>query len=161
VLPSLDLAPVRLNRDSWCVVATMGHYDEDALAALLSFDVPYVGLIASRRRMRAVLDLLAVRGITRLDRVRRAGLGAVSASQPEIALAALAEIVAERRAQRKAPERTPEAGATAVDPVCGMTVEVAGALHTAREGETIRYFCSAHCREAFAGSPERYVSAPR
>ncbi len=159
VLPSLDLAPVQLNRESWCVVATMGHYDEDALAALLPFDVPYVGLIASRRRMRAVLDLLAARGITRLDRVRRAGLGAVSASQPEIALAALAEIVAERRTRRKTPERAPEAGATAVDPVCGMTVEVVGALHTVREGETIRYFCSAHCREAFAASPERYAGA--
>lgn len=153
VLPSLNLAPARPNRDSWCVVATMGHYDEDALAAVLPFDVSYVGLIASRRRMRAVVDLLAARQVAGLDRIRRAGLGAVSASQQEIALAALAEIVAERRSQRNAPARVPNLPATAVDPVCGMAVDVEGALHTLRDGETTRYFCSAHCREAFIKTP--------
>ncbi len=156
VMSSLDLAHAGLNIDGWAVVATMGHYDEDALAALLQFDVPYVGLIASRRRMRAVLDLLAARGISGLDRVRRPGQDAIRASQQEIALAALADIVAHRRARRPAPAPL-ETSASAQDPVCGMTVDVAEAIHTLPTGGAIHYFCSAHCREAFAASPQAYL----
>ena len=54
-----------------------------------------------------------------------------------------------------------EAGAavetTARDPVCGMSVERAGARHTARhEGRTF-YFCCARCRERFAAAPEDFL----
>ena len=34
------------------------------------------------------------------------------------------------------------------DPVCGMTVDEATALHAERNGETF-YFCSDHCRQEF------------
>jgi Cu+-exporting ATPase len=34
------------------------------------------------------------------------------------------------------------------DPICGMTVDEATALHAERDGETF-YFCSDHCREKF------------
>lgn len=34
------------------------------------------------------------------------------------------------------------------DPVCGMTVDKANALHAEREGKTF-YFCSDHCRQKF------------
>ena len=154
VVGSLDLSRVGLGADTWSVVATMGHYDEDALAAVLSYEVPYVGLIASRRRARTVLDLLRGRGASGLDRVRRPGQAVVSPSQQEIALETLAEIVRERRmrlAQTSPAVGLPE---SAIDPVCGMTVELAGALHTLRQGDTTHYFCSAHCREAFAHQSE-------
>jgi YHS domain-containing protein len=37
----------------------------------------------------------------------------------------------------------------AIDPVCGMQVEVANAsAHSERDGQTV-YFCSDHCRERF------------
>jgi Cu+-exporting ATPase len=36
----------------------------------------------------------------------------------------------------------------AIDPICGMTVDEASALHAERVGETF-YFCSEHCREKF------------
>jgi P-type Cu+ transporter len=50
----------------------------------------------------------------------------------------------------------------AIDPVCGMTVDVARARHThVHEGSTW-YFCSARCREKFVADPQRYaVPAPR
>jgi Cu+-exporting ATPase len=35
---------------------------------------------------------------------------------------------------------------TAIDPVCGMTVDKSSPLHAERDGQTY-YFCSAHCRE--------------
>ena len=40
----------------------------------------------------------------------------------------------------------------AKDPICGMTVDEATALHAERDGETF-YFCSEHCREKFLSTP--------
>lgn len=38
------------------------------------------------------------------------------------------------------------------DPVCGMTVDEATALHAERDGKTF-YFCSDHCRQKFMSTP--------
>lgn len=38
------------------------------------------------------------------------------------------------------------------DPICGMTVDEATALHTERNGETF-YFCSDHCLQKFLAAP--------
>ncbi len=147
VIGSLDLALAQPNSSTWAVVATMGHYDEDAIEALLRYDVAYIGLVASRRRAATVLGVLQGRGVNGLDRVRRAADSSVGGSQEEIALATLAEIAAERHAdQRRYAIPLPE---TAIDPICGMTVEVKGAMHTLRVGETIHYFCGAGCLDAF------------
>src|SRR5262252_226260 len=45
---------------------------------------------------------------------------------------------------------------TAIDPVCGMTVEIAAARHTHTLGTSTWYFCSKHCLERFAADPDRY-----
>lgn len=42
--------------------------------------------------------------------------------------------------------------AVAKDPVCGMTVDEATALHAERDGKTF-YFCSDHCRQEFQSAP--------
>jgi xanthine dehydrogenase accessory factor len=153
VLDSLNLDRASVGRNTWAVVATMGHYDEDALAALLPHPLAYVGLVASRRRRQAVLELLQAQGVDGLDRIRRPADDAVAASQQEIALAVLSEIVAERRARQPSPMPMPQGPPlTAVDPVCGMTVTIAESLHTLKDGEASVFFCSAHCREAFKAS---------
>src|SRR2546423_7978773 len=127
VIGSLDLAPAQPMASTWAVVATMGHYDEDAIEVLLRSDVPYIGLVASRRRAAMVLEVLAGRGAGGLERVRRAADSSVGGSQEEIALATLAEIVAERHEhQRRYAIALP---VTAVDPICGMSVDVKGAMH--------------------------------
>ena len=46
---------------------------------------------------------------------------------------------------------------TARDPVCGMTVERAGARHTARHAGQTFYFCCARCRERFSAAPEEFL----
>jgi Cu+-exporting ATPase len=46
----------------------------------------------------------------------------------------------------------------AVDPVCGMTVEMAVAKHRMSHAGTEYYFCSKSCREKFAAAPERYLA---
>ena len=38
------------------------------------------------------------------------------------------------------------------DPICGMTVDEATALHVERDGKTF-YFCSDHCRQKFLSAP--------
>ena len=94
-----------------------------------------------------VLGVLADRGNQGLDRVRRAADSSVGGTQEEIALAVLAEIVAERQARQ--PIFQIALPATAIDPICGMTVEIKGAMHTLAMGETSYYFCSAGCTDAF------------
>ncbi len=46
----------------------------------------------------------------------------------------------------------------ALDPVCGMSVEVGKAAKTEYGGETY-YFCCSHCQQAFESRPEEYVGA--
>jgi len=46
----------------------------------------------------------------------------------------------------------------ALDPVCGMNVEVGKAAKTEYGGETY-YFCCSHCQQAFESSPEEYMGA--
>lgn len=38
------------------------------------------------------------------------------------------------------------------DPICGMTVDEATALHTKRDGKTF-YFCGDHCLQKFLATP--------
>ena len=38
------------------------------------------------------------------------------------------------------------------DPICGMTVDQATALHTERDGKAF-YFSSDHCRQKFLSTP--------
>jgi Cu+-exporting ATPase len=50
-------------------------------------------------------------------------------------------------------EKTMETSKTATkDPICGMTVDEATALHEERDGKT-SYFCSDHCRQKFLSTP--------
>lgn len=138
------------------VVATMGHGDEELLAAALAADAGYVGLVASARRAASVLAGLRARGLTDEDvlRVRApAGLDLGPSSQEEIAVAILAELVAWRHTR---PDESP-VPQEALDPVCGMTVSVeAAAERVVHEGVTV-VFCSAHCRARFEAEPDRYA----
>jgi Cu+-exporting ATPase len=47
---------------------------------------------------------------------------------------------------------------TTKDPICGMTVDAATALHAERDGKTFS-FCSDHCRTKFLSTPA--VASPR
>jgi xanthine dehydrogenase accessory factor len=156
------LADVDLDGSSYVVVATQGHYDEEALTAALASDAGYVGLVASRKRAEAVLGYLRDRGVSdeALARVHApAGLDLGPVRTEEIAVAVIAQIVALRAAGQLAPAAAVAApDHTETDPVCGMQVEVATAsLRSTHEGRTY-YFCSAGCLASFEADPERYLS---
>lgn len=53
-----------------------------------------------------------------------------------------------------------QGAATAIDPVCGMTVKIEGARHTHVHDGTTHYFCNPRCRERFIADPAHYL-APR
>ena len=82
-------------------IVTRGHTeDEECLRAVLNSEPDYVGLIGSKRRTNIVLERLRATGIAkeRLDKVRAPiGLDIAAVTPEEVALAILAEIVAERR----------------------------------------------------------------
>jgi xanthine dehydrogenase accessory factor len=145
------------------VVATQGHYDEDALEAALATEAGYVGLVASATRAPAVLAELAERGVDAEARARvraPAGLDLGRIDHAEIAVAVLAELVALKAAGGLgAPiDTTVAATAQAIDPVCGMAVDVEGAHHVVEHGGTRWFFCSAGCQRAFASDPDKYAS---
>lgn len=148
------------------VVATQGQWDEDALAAAVADAPAYLGVVASPKRFGEMRALLAGRvPEAALARVRNpAGLDLGARGPEEIALSILAQIVQERRAAsfRPRPASPPppseRPAAEALDPVCGMTVRVAGARHRAQHAGRDFYFCAAVCRERFLAEPERYLA---
>jgi xanthine dehydrogenase accessory factor len=160
VLGSLELAGANAGADTWAVVATMGHYDEDALEAALAYPDVEVGLIASTRRAAAVRAALESRGMDEgtLARIRTPAGKIRGGSQEEIALLALAELVTARRKRGHVAgpvEASPVVFAT--DQVCGMTVDPLTAQHKFTYGSTTFWFCSAGCRDEFEKEPERYL----
>ncbi|MGZ8570686.1 MAG: XdhC family protein, partial [Actinomycetota bacterium] len=55
VVTTLDLAEAGVDARSFVIVATQGHYDEEALERALRTPAPYVGLVASSKRAEAIL----------------------------------------------------------------------------------------------------------
>ena len=175
ILTSLEEVPAGVGPDSYIVVATQGHYDEDALAAVLRGDAAYIGLVASKKRAEAVYQYLRDKGFGP-EKVRQvrcpAGLSLGGVTPPEIALSIAAEILQIRRRrslsvaaegsqQPAAPARTEGAEADEVlDPVCGMTVQVATAMHSSTHTGRTFYFCARGCQEIFERKPESYLTEP-
>jgi xanthine dehydrogenase accessory factor len=154
--------------DRAVVVASQGHYDEEALATALTHDVPYVGLVASRTRGGAVKTLLEERGVADVGRLRNpAGLDLGAKTAPEVALSILAEMVQLRASQARTKTTAAHGAASAVpapassvaiDPVCHMEVEIATARHKADVDGITYYFCCAGCQSRFLKQPHEYLS---
>jgi xanthine dehydrogenase accessory factor len=141
--------------DAWVVAAAMSSDEDHPLVRqALEQDVAYVSMVASRRRTEALIAEMRAEGLAE-DRISRlkspAGLDIGAATAAEIALSILAEIVQRRRTRSLSAtgdEPVPALG-TAVDPICGMQVDLATAKWSAeRDGETF-YFCAPGCRKAF------------
>ena len=146
------------------VVATQGHYDEDALTWALSTDAGFIGLVASPKRAATIASYLTSMDIAQadIDRIRNPmGLDLGAGGQDGIAVSILAQLVAEHnegRLQAGAVHEMTPAPETAIDPVCGMSVEIATAKFThEHEGSTV-YFCCPACRKLFVDDPGAYAS---
>ena len=141
------------------VVAAHGRGELQTLRRAIETGLPYVGLVASRRRGAGVLAELRADGVSE-DQLELidvpAGIDIGSRTPPEVALSILARIVAVRRRERSAtadnasiPAAVVQEPPLAVDPVCGMTVAaVAGTPSVEFEGETV-FFCCEGCAAKF------------
>jgi xanthine dehydrogenase accessory factor len=161
------------------VVATQGVWDEEALAAALSRNAAYVGLVGSPTRAAVVRTWLRDEaGIPeeRLAALRApAGMDLGAETAEEIALSILAELVQVRRGRAAfvaspgpatlvggspAPAIEPAIDdIVLLDPVCGMTVDRAHARHLAEHHGVVYAFCSMGCRTSFIREPTAYLAA--
>jgi xanthine dehydrogenase accessory factor len=134
--------------DAALIVASHGIDEEVALARALELGVGYVGLVASTRRGTAVRDSLDVPEALRAQVHTPAGLDIGARAPADVAIAILAELVAERTAHPSA--MAPEPPRAAIDPVCGMEVAASDATpHLDVGGERV-YFCCDGCRTTYA-----------
>ncbi len=144
--------PEALPEGAHVLVATMGDDDLEVLHSVLARRPAYVGVIASRKRFEQVRRELRSRSVPEaaLESVAApAGLDIGARTPEEIALSVMAQIVERRRKAPRGPVIRQEKPAEAVDPICGMTVSVAGARHTAEVKGVAYYFCCAGCRSKF------------
>ncbi|HWJ22712.1 MAG TPA: XdhC family protein [Gemmatimonadaceae bacterium] len=102
VAENVEAALAAADASTFVVIATMGAGDEEALAAAAASDADYVGLVASRKKGRALVDYVHSSGGASAERLARvkypAGLDLGGMRAPEIALSIVAEIVERRNA---------------------------------------------------------------
>jgi xanthine dehydrogenase accessory factor len=175
VVDELDFQQIKISQNSYVVVASHGNYDEDMLVAALQSSAPYVALIASKKRAGAILQYLNESNLTQKQIARLkypAGLDFGAVSPEEIALSILAEIIRRRRQHKDIVQENhpmmnlelPMAQSSvleAIDPVCGMTVEIATAHFTSEYNEKTYYFCAAGCKRSFDKEPGKYIQTEK
>ena len=149
-----DVAPKA--GDLALVVAAHGRDELATLRAGLAAGLPYVGLVASRKRADGVLGELRSDGVTdeQLARIDvPAGLWIGATTPSEIALSILASVVAARRSTDERPAASPApvaAAATAIDPICGMKVAAVESTPHVQDGDETVYFCCEGCKATYA-----------
>jgi xanthine dehydrogenase accessory factor len=169
VVAGLDFSQVTFKPNMYVVVASHGNYDELALEAALPSPAAYVALVASKKRAVSIRNYLEQDGVPAeaLGRLKYpAGLDFGASTPAEIALSVLAEIIQHHRrglpaavAVVETEEEIPSEPQTALDPVCGMTVEIDSARYKASYLGKPYYFCSAGCQRQFEKHPQDFLQA--
>ena len=98
-------------------------------------------------------------GGPRSGRADAAGSRAVDPRRDRPGASRAARAWRQPRRRTPPPAAAPPAPATAVDPVCGMSVAVATARHTAEVDGVTYYFCCAGCRAQVPRRPSRIPGA--
>ena len=166
LIQQLDDVRGMIGPRSHVVVATMGHYDEEALEAVLGGQAAYVGLVASPKRGRAVIDYLRAKDMSpeALEGVKYpAGLDIGARTPEEVALSILTEIIQRMRASGEGVALEPAVQddmVEATDPICDMTVRVADARYVSSHNGATFYFCCPSCKQRFEQEPHRYSHQP-
>jgi xanthine dehydrogenase accessory factor len=175
---SPDAAPIVL-------VATQGQGDEEALEAALRSRARKVLMIASRRKAERLRNVMRMRGLeSELARLQApAGPDAGAKTPGEIALVAMVGVLAALRERCRMPDEAEsdgegatstasqddpvpmprgapgvvEAAATFINPVCGIAISIADALHVEQYAGEAYYFCCDGCWRTFCKNPANYA----
>jgi xanthine dehydrogenase accessory factor len=175
-IDTANLNNIHIDERTSVLVATHGQYDEDALEQALRSSAAYVGMVSSHRRAEACREYLRASGLTRqqIERLKApSGLDIGAVTPHEIAASILAELVQVRRrgplvnreSSRYVDEEHMEVGQTAsvnnsetaIDPVCGMIVEIGSARHRSNLDGQDYYFCCPACKRLFERNPQEYL----
>ncbi|HEY0754460.1 MAG TPA: XdhC family protein [Ktedonobacteraceae bacterium] len=168
-----NLSQAPIDERTFIIIATHGQYDENVLERTLVSTAAYIGLVSSQRRAEACRAYLREAGLAEQSIARLhapIGLDIGARTPAEIAASILAELIQLRRyAQPEQPEERPEHAqaevaqilpdvTTAIDPVCSMSVEIAGARHTSVYAGSTFYFCCPACKRQFEREPEQFLT---
>ena len=170
------LTQAQITPRTYILVATHGQYDEDVLEHALRSPAAYVGMVASRKRAETCRNYLLASGLTEEQIAvlkAPAGLDIGAVTPEEIASSILAELVQVRRQRQTSLNGTQDNGSgtmqptseqavpatveTAIDPVCGMIVEIEHARHRSTYDGQEFYFCCPACKRLFASNPQEYL----
>ena len=134
------------------IVSTHGHDEPECIRAALDAGVGFIGLVASRVRGESVLDAMDLTPDERARVHTPVGVDIGAKTAAEIGLSIVAGIVAAVRVDGVvAGDAEPvESPATALDPICGMTVVVLPTTAHLRADGVDYWFCSQGCRDRYA-----------
>jgi len=102
---------IPFNRDTYVVIVTRGHQDDAAaLKACIKHDIPYIGMIGSRKKLRTMKEQFIRNGWSTQEEFERihapVGLEIGSVSVQEIALSIAAQLVQVRAKHRSGKKRS-------------------------------------------------------
>ena len=165
LIDAAEFGPAQVSASSAVIIATQGHGDEDVLALALETEAAFIGLVASAKRGRVVRDFLAEHGgdLDKLARVQvPIGIDLGHTGHREIAVSILADLVRRRASGELKPSSV--AGldivepTTAIDLVCGMTVDAVAKNRPFEYRNVTYYFCAPGCRKAFEKDPDSFIT---
>lgn len=130
------------------IVASHGRHEEEAIRAALDAGVGFIGLVASTTRGPAVIESMGLSAAERAVVHSPVGIYIGARTAEEIALSIFADLIKAVRldgleASKTAPSSRP---ATALDPVCGMTVTIVDDTPHLRHDGVDHWFCNPGCR---------------
>ena len=131
------------------VLATHGHDEPEAIRSALDAGVRFIGLVASAKRGKAVLDAMDLSEEERALVHTPVGIEIGAQTPEEIALSILSEVVQSIRMGllEVSTHERPDAVREAIDPVCGMTVLVTpDTPHKVIDGVEY-WYCCVGCRD--------------
>ncbi len=179
VVTQLSEIGEQIRPNTYTVIATHGNYDELAIETALRARPNYVGVVASRKRLTSIREYLTLQGFSEDDLLplkAPAGLDIGARRGDEIALSIMAEIVQRRREAERIdvallqPQSPPVQAQPisisldmlprreAIDPICGMSVDINTAKYMHEHDSEMYYFCCAGCKVKFAQEPAKYLA---
>jgi xanthine dehydrogenase accessory factor len=177
-LDHTDFSQVHIDERTYILIATHGQYDEDALEQALTSPAHYIGMVGSPRRAEACRAYLRTSGLSeeQIARLKApAGLDIGAVTPEEIAASIISELIQVQRRGLPVDEHPehhltetpassevsalPVVAETAIDLVCGMTVEIATARHHVSYDGREFYFCCPACKRQFERNPQEYLAA--
>ena len=100
IMHELDLIKAGANGNTYLVIASKGRFDEDVLEQAVQSDIPYIGLMASKKRADDIFKKMQDNGIP-ADDIKKircpVGIQINAATPHEIALSIISEIIMVRR----------------------------------------------------------------